>query len=101
MNIRFEGKQELFDCWFVEDRDVVDRFKCGHNLGAFFCGQDGPARSFLNGDLIIGVNANDQYVAQLSRACEISNVADMKHVETAVRKNNPRTRFLRGFDALN
>jgi hypothetical protein len=101
MNIWLESKQELLDCWFIEDCDVGDRLERSDNLGAFCCGQDRPACSFLNSDLFVGVNANDQYVAQLSRAREISNVADMKHVEAAIRENDSRTGCSRSADALN
>src|SRR6185369_7123752 len=87
MNIWLECEQELFDGRLVKNRDVGDRLERSDNFSAFRCGQDRPACSFLNSDLFVGVNANDQYVAQLSCAREISNVADVKHVEAAIREN--------------
>src|SRR6185369_1784807 len=79
MNIWLESKQELLDCWFIENFDVGDRLERSDNFSAFRCGQDWAARALLNSDLFVGVNANDQFVAQLSCAREISNVPDMKH----------------------
>src|SRR5690349_23617626 len=90
MNVWFECEQELFDCRLVEDRDVSDGLERSDNFSAFCCRQDWPARPFLNRDLFVGIDANDQYVAQLSCASEISNVADVKHVEAAIRENNSR-----------
>src|ERR1044071_1549024 len=100
MNVWFEGKQELFDCWFAENDDVSDRLERCHDFSPFCCRQDWPARALLNCDLFIGVNANDHYVAQLSGASEISNVTNMKHVEAAIRENNSRARLPGRRDAL-
>jgi hypothetical protein len=100
MNIGLEREQELFDCRLIENRYVSDRLERCDDFGAFGSGHDRTARAFLKGDLFIRVNTDDQHVAQLSRAREISNVANMQHIETAIRKNNSRAGFTGGCHTL-
>src|ERR1044072_7017026 len=94
MNIRFESEQQLFNCRLIENRDV------SNNLGAVWRRQDGPARSFLNRDLFVRVDADDKYIAQLASAREITNVAYMKDVETAISKNDSSSRIPGRSDAF-
>jgi hypothetical protein len=41
----------------------------------------------LKANLLVGINADDKHVTHLSGAREISNMADVQDVETAVREN--------------
>ena len=100
VNVGFEREQELFDCRLVENGNVGDWLERGDDFGAFCCGQDWAAWSFLNSDLLVGVDTDDQDVAQLSGAREISHVADMKHVETAVSENDSCAFVSGGGDVL-
>ena len=51
MNIGLECQQELFDGWFVEDRDVGHRLKCRHDFCTFTCWQHRSAGAFLKQQL--------------------------------------------------
>jgi len=100
MNVGFQSEQEFLDGRFVEDRYKRNGFECCHNFSAFSCRHDWPAVAFLKRNLFVGVNADDEYVAELSCACEVTNVSNMKHVETSVGQNDSCARFARGRHAL-
>src|SRR6185369_2726281 len=77
VNVWLESEEELFDGRLVEDRDVRYRLECSYNFCPFLRGEHWPARAFLNGDLFVGIDADDEYVAELARACEIAYVSDV------------------------
>jgi hypothetical protein len=88
VDVWLEGEEELFDCRLVENRDVGYRLEGGHDLRAFGRGQDWPTGTFLNRDLLVRVDTDDQYVAEFSSAREITDVADVKYVEAAVSEDD-------------
>src|SRR5689334_5098393 len=85
VDIRFQRKQQFFYGGFIEDRYVSHRLKCRYDLCAFDCRQYWSTSAFLNSDLLIGVDPNDENVPELARACEITDVSDVKHIEASVR----------------
>src|SRR6185369_994991 len=62
--------------------------QCGNDLGAFVGGQDWPPSSLLNGHLLVCVDADDQNISELFGAGEVTDVSDVKYVETAIRQND-------------
>src|ERR1043166_1926505 len=84
VNVGLQSEQEFFDGWLTEDRYESHGFESRHDLCAFRRLQDRPACSFLNRDLFIGVDADDQHVTEFSRAGKVTDVSDVKHVETSV-----------------
>jgi len=47
----------------------------------------------LDCDLRVGIDADDQYVAELTSTGEITDVADVQYVKAAVRENDSRAGF--------
>jgi hypothetical protein len=88
MDVGFQGKQEFFDSWFVEDGYKRNGFECRYDLCAFACRQDWPTIAFLNRDLFIRVNADDEDVSEFSCTREITDVSDVQNVETSIRQND-------------
>jgi hypothetical protein len=91
MHIRFQCEQQFFNCRLIEDRDVSYRFKCRHDLRSFSGRHYRSTRTFLKRDLFIGIDADHEHVAQFAGTGQVSNVSDVKHVETAVGKNYLRS----------
>lgn len=91
VDVGLERKQKLFDGWVVEDGDVGYRFQRCNDLCAFGSGQYRTAGAFKIGDLLVRIYAHHEHVAQRTRAGKITNVSDVKHVETPVRENYSRT----------
>ncbi len=85
VDVGFQSEQEFFDGGFTEDRYESHWFERRNDFRAFASRQNRPARSFLKGNLLVGVDADDQHITEFSRAGEITNVPDMEHVETSIR----------------
>jgi hypothetical protein len=73
---------------FVEDDHHVDRLERGEDFGAFTLGVDRAALAFVRSNRAIRVDADDQHIAESPRASQIPDVAGMKEVEDAVRKDH-------------
>src|ERR1051326_757179 len=84
VNVGLESEQEFFDGWLTEDRYESHGFECSHDFRAFRCRQDRSPGSFLKRNLLVGVDPDDQHITEFSRAGEITNMSDVKHVETSV-----------------
>src|ERR1700741_3021266 len=101
MNIRLECEQELFDCRLLEDSHVINRLESRHDFGTLYRRQDWSTGAFLNGDLLIGGNADDYYAAQRFGPGEVTTVPNVQHAETAVREDDARAGLPGVVDTLN
>ena len=72
----------------VEDEDRVDQLECREHLDALGGGIHGARRALVRGDRGIGVDADHEDIAELLRAAQGLEVADVEDVEHAVRPHD-------------
>jgi hypothetical protein len=88
VNVGAEIFEDRFDARFAEENDIVDAAECSNELRASLFAQDGATRTFESADARVGIDADDENVAFAAGSCEVANVAYVKRIKTAVRKND-------------
>src|SRR5580692_1703919 len=87
VNVGAEIYEERLDARFVEKHHVIDAAERGDELRAGVFVEDGATRTFESADARVGIDADDENVAFAAGSCEVANVAYVKRIKTAVRKN--------------
>jgi len=83
-DIRSHARDKVVGRVFLEDADIVDAFKSGQDRGARGLIIDRPVRAFETRDRCVGVEPQDQTVAQGAGLAEVGHMAGMQDVEAAV-----------------
>src|SRR5215467_6317399 len=78
VNVGLQSEQEFFDGWLTKNCYEGNGFECRHDFRALCCRQDGSPCTFLKRNLLVGVDANDQHITELSGAGEITDMSDVK-----------------------
>src|SRR5208283_3389497 len=71
-----------------KDSYIVDRAKSGDKLRAGLLIENRTTRTFQAADAVIGIYADNENIALLFCALEVTNMADMKRIKTAVGEGN-------------
>jgi hypothetical protein len=87
-DIRQHGCDEFARRFFVEESDRIHGFEGGGKLGPFALSNERPGRTLQPLDAGVGVQSQDQNVAQRPGAFEQANVARMQDIVAAVGKNH-------------
>ena len=85
-HIRTKAGNHLMRGVFVEDHDGVHTIEGIENLGAFALGGDGPATAFNRTNRAIGIQPDDQHIAEGPCLSQIPEMTGMKEIENAVRE---------------
>lgn len=103
VHVRLQREQQFFNRRFVKNSDISHRLQRVNQLCAFDSRHDRTPATFQSFDLRVRIHADDEHIAKLARAREVTNVSNMQHVETAVCQNdtdsvlslgrNPRYQF--------
>jgi hypothetical protein len=88
VNVRAEVFEQRFDARFTEEEDVIDGAKRGHQEGAGVLIKNGAAGALQCADTRVSIDADNQEVAFAAGSFEITDVADVKSIKTAVGKND-------------
>ena len=73
----------------VEDHDRVDAGERGQHFGALVLPVDRAGRSLVAADGRVGVEPDDQDVAERARGLQVADVAGMQQIEDAVGEDDP------------
>jgi hypothetical protein len=89
VDVRLNLPQDAVDCRCVKEEHVVDAVESSEDFRALSFGLQRAPFSLERGDAGVAVDAEYQHVAECPGFMQISYVADMKKIETAVGKNDP------------
>src|SRR6185503_12387179 len=70
--------------FLIKDGHEVNGLQRGNNFGSFLFVEDWAALSLENSHRTVAVQSNDQHIAQGSSVGEVTHVARVKQIETAV-----------------
>ena len=84
IDVRADGVDESGDARFSEKGDVIDAAEGGEDLGAVEFSVDGAGGAFESADRGVGVEGNDEGVAEGASMLEVADVTGVKEVEAAV-----------------
>lgn len=90
--IRSEQEYQLLDRWLVKYRYGIHHSQSSDDLSSLVLGDIGPARAFQRSDLRVRIDGDDQRPAELPGTGQISNMAGMDQVKTAIGQQYPRAR---------
>lgn len=87
-HIRTEAGDRLMRCFFVEDHDGIHAVERIENLGAFALGSDRPAAALDRTDGAIGIQPDNQYIAEGAGLPQVPEVTRMEQIEDPVREHH-------------
>lgn len=82
------GPNQLLDRRLVEYCDEIDCAKGGDQFRALVFGNERTALTLESSGLGIGVDPNDEKIAERFRSLEISNMTYMQEIKTPICKND-------------
>ena len=83
-HIRLQRGDEIVRGVRIEDDDTVDTLERLEHFRALGLRRDWPRRPLVRADRSVGVEADDQRVAQRAGVLQVSEVADVQEIEDAV-----------------
>ncbi|OGJ94640.1 MAG: hypothetical protein A2487_15340 [Candidatus Raymondbacteria bacterium RifOxyC12_full_50_8] len=84
MHIRPDLRKEAYRVSFVKNENQVDRLKTGQNSGPVCLRVKGPSLPFQGTNRGIAVDAHNEHVAHGLCLFEVTHMAGMKNVKTAI-----------------
>ena len=94
VNVRAQVFEQGLDARFAEQNHVINGAKRSDKKRAGVFIKNGTTGAFQRTDAGVCVDADDEDVAFAARAFEITNMADVKRIETTVGKNDALRAFL-------
>ncbi len=84
MHVRSDRPYEFLDRWFIKDRYEIDTSKSGDQFSPFDFGNEWTPLAFQSACLSVGVDPDNEYVAESFRTLKISYVAYVQEIEASV-----------------
>ena len=88
LEVRTNLPNDRAHIFLAKDDDRIDIRKCGKNLSAFFSWHHGTTRAFQRAHRTVAIDRDYELVCERPRGVKIANVADMQHVEAAIREGD-------------
>lgn len=88
-DVGLDEADDLGGSVLVEDDDRVDAVERRKHFCSFMLWRNWTARSFVTSHRRIGIQSDDEHVAEMSRVLQVADVAGMEKIEDAVGKDNP------------
>lgn len=83
-HIGAERFEEGFGRGFIKKDDVIDEIERSEDRGALFFGENGAGRPFNLANAAIGIDRDDEGIAELAGLLQKFDVAEMDEIEAAV-----------------
>jgi len=79
--------------FLVEHDNEIDTFKGGKHVASLFLRNDRPFITFERPDGAVGVEADDQHIAEPPRVVQVGDMADVQKVKASVGEYDTATGF--------
>jgi hypothetical protein len=87
-DVRLNGVDQSERGVFSEYDDAIHACEGLENLGSLLFRIDGTALTFVRSDRSVGVEPDDQRVAQAARVLQVTDVARVQQIEHAIREDD-------------